>query len=236
MFTKFLRRSVFPCAAIALLALRPSSSESSGRREDQARPGPIERIGKDILQLGQVRVNLATREVSVTGRVNPVTVIEFLANTRGGAKAYESALTLETDGVTFNTAMMLAGLDKPPQAPTPAAFAKAILANAVDISVEVAGPPVQRLRADALIYDRATSREVPESHWVYFGSTIVDGRYLADVDGVLIGFTHHRVPVIDRVDTVGIGRYGEIILNPTLGLKAGTPVTVVVKSMAAPKN
>src|SRR5437762_228005 len=89
------------------------STQGRGTGPASAPPPPVvERLGKDLFRLGQVRVNAATREVTVPGTINPVSTLEFLANTPGGMKAYESALTLESDGVTFNTALVLIGLER----------------------------------------------------------------------------------------------------------------------------
>jgi hypothetical protein len=44
-----------------------------------------------------------------------------------------------------------------------------------------------------------TNQELPVSHWVYSGSMFQpNGRYLSDVDGVLIGFVHSRAAVIEH--------------------------------------
>ena len=43
--------------------------------------------------------------------MNDVEMLEFVANTINGAKAYESALTLQTDAISFNAALLLIGLD-----------------------------------------------------------------------------------------------------------------------------
>jgi hypothetical protein len=198
----------------------------------QGPSGPVERLSKDQLRLGKIRVNLATSEVRVPGQINPVTVVEFFANKAGGVKAYESVLTLETDGVTFNTALLLIGMDNSSPIPSdPAAVTPALISTRrLDISIETAGTPPQKFPADRLLFDRKTNKEVPPSTWVYSGSTMVDGRYLADVNGTLIGFMHGRDPVIERFDTVGVGRYGEIIVNPALGLTPGTGVVVVIKA------
>jgi hypothetical protein len=60
-----------------------------------------------------------------------------------------------------------------------------------------------------------------------------NGRYLSDVDGVLIGFVHSRAAVIEHPETVGAGRYGSVVLNPNLGLQAGMAVTLTVKALGA---
>ena len=52
-------------------------------------------------------------ELTVAGTVNPdVRTLEFIANARDGIKAYETAVTLDTDAITFNAALLLIGLDK----------------------------------------------------------------------------------------------------------------------------
>jgi hypothetical protein len=68
---------------------------------------------------------------------------------------------------------------------------------------------------------------------VYTGSALLpDGRYLANVDGVLIGFVHSPAPIIEHQGGPGVNRYGEIVLNPNLGLAPDMPVTLTIKSLA----
>jgi hypothetical protein len=189
----------------------------------------VERLGKDLFRLGNVRVNTATREVTVTGTVNPVTVLEFLANPPRGLKAYESALTLDTDGVTFNTALVLIGLDRAHARLLPK---RTVDGDRVELWIDIPGPSPKRVRAERLIFDRATNQEAPESSWIYTGSMFLEnGRYLPDTDGVLIGFVQNRAAIIERGETYGIGRYGAVVLNPNLGLQPGMTVTLTVKAL-----
>jgi hypothetical protein len=79
---------------------------------------------------------------------------------------------------------------------------------------------------------------------VYTGSvflpqepTMTSTRYLADIDGVLIGFVHSPAPIIENVTGAGVRRYGMIVMNPNLGLDPETPVVLTVKALgAAPKH
>src|SRR5258706_252244 len=73
---------------------------------------PVERLGPNRLRIGEVLVDVDAREVAVTGHVNDVQWLEWVANTTGGLKAYESAITADTNAITFNTALLLIGLDK----------------------------------------------------------------------------------------------------------------------------
>jgi len=226
-------------SAALVIALRGGVAGQVPQPQSPPAPAAVERLGKDALRLGKIRVNLAAREISVPGEINPVRTIEFLATKRDSIKAYESAITLDTDAITFNTALLLLGLDRPRMNPKDRdpSTAEWVVANRLDVWVETAGPPVQRIPADRLIFDRTANHEVPESRWVYIGSQSVDGRYLAELDGILIGFIHSRSAVIERFDTVGLGRYGEVVLTPTLGLQPRTPVNVIIKATGpAPKN
>ena len=156
-------------------------------------------------------------------------------------KAYESALTLDTDAINYNAALVLVGLDKKNAKIAHSQFDPAPVAGEpVDVSVEwkTADGKTERMPLDRLILDKATNQPVQDNTWVYTGSTFwADGRYAAAVEGVLIGFAHTPNSIIESVRGIGLSRYGSIILNPGLGLAPGTAVTVTVKPLQpASKN
>ena len=203
------------------------------------KPAPVEKLGPTSYRIGKLRVDTARREVVVPGTVNPVTVLEFVANTPEGVKAYESAFTLETSAVSFNAALLLIGLDparaRPPQMqfdPAPPA------GDPVDIEVEwTAGGRTRRLKIHELLFDQGSKKTLAPGPWVYTGSTFVDyggdtgTRYLAEADGVLIGLMHGPQPIIENPRGDALGRYGAIVLNPELALTENTPVTVIVRAL-----
>lgn len=198
---------------------------------------PVEKLGDKLFRIGRIQVDTGKREIAVPGTINDVTVLEFVANTRKGMKAYESALTLDTDAITFNAALLLIGLD-PSHALVPTRHFDPVppKGDPVELWVELPGPPTQRLRAERLVYDQGSKQTVPDGPWVYTGSTFVknsEGQniYLADADGVLIGFVHSPAPVIENPRGAGIGQYGSIVLNPNLGLKPLMPVKLIVRAL-----
>src|SRR5437879_2715111 len=91
---------------LLMIALRAATAQA----QPATRRPTIEKTGDHQFRLAQIRIDTAKREVAVTGHINDVTLLEFVANTMGGFKAYESAMTLDADGVTFNTALLLIGL------------------------------------------------------------------------------------------------------------------------------
>ena len=173
----------------------------------------------------------------MSGTVNPnVTTLEFVANTRDGWRAYESAVSLDTDAITFNAALILIGLDGAHATGVPKThFDPALLAgDVVTISLECPKGECERMPAERIMFDRLKKETVAGGKWIYTGSGFLpDGHYLADIGAVLIGFVHDPATVIEYSTGAGLGNYGQIVLNPNLGLAPGTSITMTVKAAAS---
>lgn len=212
-------------------------SASTVQGPPQAKQPPrVERLGPTLVGVGAVRVDTAARELTVPGRVNRVTTLEFIANTPQGLKEYESAITVDADAVTLNTALLLLGLD-PGRARVPTQHLDPVppAGDPVSVMIEWRSPQgMRRISIDELLWNVVTRSTPPGGPWVYTGSTMADGRLLADADGVLIGFVHSPAPLIDNPRPVPARNYGDIILNPNLGLLGGMPVTLVVRALDRP--
>jgi hypothetical protein len=204
-----------------------------------ARPQPpVLKIGPDQYQIGPfIRVDTSKREVSVGARFNEgVEVLEFVANTRNGAKAYESALTLHTDAISFNAALLLIGLDPARGKPSKQQFDREPpRGDPVEIIVEAALPVPKQFKIEELLFDNRTKTTIPAGPWVYTGSTMVDTgfgpKYLAEIDGVIIGLMHGPQAIIDNPRNDAVAGYGSIVLNPKLGIQPGSPATLTVKAL-----
>jgi hypothetical protein len=226
-------RSSLLCLSLGLAIPLGSAAQPPAAPEPKA--SPIEKLGDNLFRLGSIRVDTSKRELSVSGQVNPVTVLEFVANTTNGMKAYESAITLDTNAITFNAALLLMGLDKShSRIPLYRTDPNGVAGDPVEIWIDTTGPSPQHFRAERLIYDRATKEAASDGSWVFTGSSFLnDGRYRAEADGVLIGFVHDVSTILELTRAVGLGRYGAVILNPTLGLTPGMPITLTVKAVGA---
>jgi len=209
-----------------------------GEPQDPAPPPAtprIEKLGPNRLRIGRVQVDVATREVAVTGHVNDVQFLEWVANTTNGLKAYESAITADTDAITFNTALLLIGLDKAhARVPTQHFDPEPPRGDPVEIFIEFGeATKRRRVRIEQLLLDKRTNTTLPEGPWVYTGSTLFpDGRYMAELDGVLIGFVHSPAPIIENPGAGAVGAFGSLVLNKEL-VAPGTDVTLIVKALAA---
>jgi hypothetical protein len=231
----------FCLSAIMVMTLAQTPPAGQAKAPPAAPPPSVEKLGPNLFRIGQVHVNTTTREVSAAGSVNTAPIVEFAVNSKGGMKAYESALTLDTDAVSFNAALVLVGLDRKNAKIAHSHFDPAQVAgDPVDVTVEwkTTDGRMERMPLNRLIFDKATTQPVADNKWVYTGSTFwADGRYGAAEEGVLIGFAHTPNSIIESAGGVGLGRYGSIVINPGLGLTPGMAVTMTVKALQpASKN
>jgi hypothetical protein len=231
-------RLVVPVLATPLLAQQPAPPPPPPPRSPffgpAPAPSPVERLGRDLVRVGNIRVDTAKKELSVDGVINSVPALEFLANTKDGYKGYESAFELNTNAVNFNVACLLIGLDNtgavvsryqfdplPPQG------------HPVDLFIEWDdGGTRRRIRAEQLIYSRVTKQTLTEGPWVYTGSVFnaENKTYMAEQEGTIVGYLHNMAPIIESPRPL-VGNFGDTIINPDLNLKAGTTVTLIVKAL-----
>ena len=229
-----MRHSKGVAAPRLIVCLLAASAAVAQAQPPPPKPAPaVEKLGKDLYRIGAIRINTAQRELTVSGRVNETFVLEFVANALDGQKAYESAITLDTDAVAFNAALLLIGLDRS-RARVPVRHFDPEPPQGDEVALHVEwtrGAERARVPIEELLYDKEKGQTVPSTAWVYTGSTFFDGRYMAELDGTLIGFVHSPSPIIEQVGGAGVGRFGRIVLNPNLGLAPNTAVTLTVKAL-----
>lgn len=192
------------------------------------------RVDDHTYTVGQIRIDTQKRELVVPGRVNDASTLEFVANPRGGAKAYESAITIDGNAVIFNAALLLLGLD-PARSRVPVKQFDPIPPQGDPVEITVTLPGGRRVPIEDLIYDTRTKKSLKPGPWVYTGSTFVDrgqGRqFLAQIDGVVIGLMHGPQALIDNPRNDTMGAFGYLVLNPNLGLKPDAPVTLTIRAL-----
>lgn len=227
-----MKSRAFSPAVLWLAVFLAAGNSAFAQPAPQEKPPAIEKVGDNLFRIGQVRVDTAKREVTVPATINDVMTLEFAVNTKGGAKAYETAVTAETNAITFNAALLLIGLD--PAHGRPAKFQFDPASPEGDaVSVEI-GVGDKRVPIEDLLFDERTKKTLPPGQWVYTGSTFWDyglGRqFVAEVDGVIVGMMHGPAALIDRGGELVEG-YGNFIVNPNIGIKPGQSVTLIVTAL-----
>ena len=94
------------------------------------------------------------------------------------------------------------------------------------------GNKVKAIRAEDLVFDTKRKITMPHSPWVYTGSTILeDGTFMAQMDGVLIGYIHDPSAIIDSPSDFGLKAYGMLVVNKDVVPSVGTKIQLRVKSL-----
>lgn len=228
--TKSLILSLFVLTAIQLALALPLRAQTP-----DTRPPAVEKVGDNLFRIGQIKIDVANRQVSVSGRVNEnVMQLEFLTNTQGGHKAYESAITLASSATAFNAALLMIGLDPAHARNVPRYHFDPLVpeGDRVEIWVECPGGECQRFPIERLMYDKEKKQELTGGSWVYTGSAFIpNGPYWAELDGVIMGFVHDPASIIEYSGSAALNRFGFVVINPGLGIGDGTNVVVTVKAI-----
>jgi len=218
-------------------AQQQTSKPPSPIHPDTPKPAPVVKLSATTYRIGEMTIDTAAKTLTVPGTVNDVPTLEFLANTTNGGKAYESALSLQSNAVTFNAALLVLGLDPARSKASMVQFDKAAPeGDPVELTISWnAGGKTRTEPIEELLVDQRSNKTLPKGPWVYTGSRFFDTGehriYLAQQDGVLIGFMHGPQSIIDNPRADALGGYGFYVINPQLGLKPGSPITVTVKAL-----
>ena len=218
---------------LAALLLPQAQAPPAAQRPPLPVKPAVEKLGPDLYRVGKLRVDTKAREVQMGGTINPTHFLEFVAGTIGGEKAYETMLALDTTGVALNTALLLIGLD-PAHARVPTQHFDPIppAGDPVEIWVEwTDGRTHHRVHVEDMLLDRRTNKTMAVGPWVYTGSRFIDNIYMADLDGVLIGFVHSPSPIIENPGPGAVNAFGDLTLNPMLGLLPGATLTLTIHAL-----
>lgn len=202
----------------------------------------IEKLGDGLLRVQNITVDTKRREISVPGRINrdmtETTTLEFVANVAGWGKAYETPVAAETDAVAFNTALLLIGLD-PKNARVPTRHFDPVppAGDPVEVLIEWSKDGVtRRAPVEDLLWDNRVKKPLARTPWVYTGSSFFEGKFLAAMDGVLIGFVHSPAPIIENAGTGAVEAFGSVVFNTRLGLVSGDRLTLIVRAITSSKK
>ncbi len=223
----------------ALLLLAPLSSfgqEQPPERPDNA-PPEIAKTAPDIYKLGTVLVNARERTLTMPGNVNMRKgLVELLACTQKG-KRHESVLVVTADPLYLQLALLLLGL-VPGRNPSCPGENDEPTGAMADIFVEWQsddGQKVVRKRAEELILDLRGNKPMQRTPWVFLGSRVYKGTFLAREIGSLVTTYHDSTAILENpLPSCNDDTLYEA--NPDVVPPVGTPVTVIVSPAAKEGN
>lgn len=233
--------ALFTLPTAAFAADDPAGSLPDARQPQSAadaalRNPKVQDLGNGRFRVGLIEVDRNQRRFTVPAVVHQSDgTQEFILATKGGYKGYETTLEAGATAYEFNVACLLIGLDpKNAGAPRYHFDPNKIKGDPVAVSISWPdGKKTRRLDANQIVIDSRSGKPLADTGWVYTGSTFTpDGSFLAQMDGVLIGFVHDPAAII----TTGIGAdqatYGSIVPNAKALPPKESRVTVEVKAIS----
>ena len=210
------------------------------------------------LRIGTVEVDLDARQVRVPGRFCLDTgILEYLAVGPRG-KAYESVFVLNARGLHLQLGLVLVGLEPFPAEkviealarraePTPEARGKApavVVPQSARLQIRVETPdtpdtPGAGLRPLAsFLTDRATGRPPADGYlqWFFSGSTIQEGRLVADYYEQYVALWPDPVAVVNALEALPnpYRSAAGLEVRKASGLVKGTRVVLVFEPVGKP--
>jgi len=145
---------------------------------------PIQEIGAGLFQIGEVRLDKNTKSVSLAGSVNMTNgLVEYAVVGRRG-KLHESVLVTQAEPYHIHLAMLLLGATNQT---AKAESGRPLTGHPVQIWVSWKdGEKEKRAKLEELLCKERQSQPLTPGIWIYNGSRVVDGTFLAQRDESII--------------------------------------------------
>lgn len=201
----------------------------------ETEPSPaIEKVSPGVFRLGTVTINKHERSITFPAQINmDKGLLEYLL-VRGSGKTHESLLRTEVEPYHLQIAFLLLGFE-----PTsgPLAFqgaAEKPQGKPVEILVRHRDKGGREVELNAhewiAIKEEETLKPSGKIDWVYTGSIVLEGRFLAQNEGSIIATYHDPVAMIDNASKGGESDMIWFVREESVP-PVGTPVTVTVRAI-----
>ncbi len=165
---------------------------------DDTEVQPIVQISSGVYRVGEVIVDKNERKIVIEGEVNLASgLIEYLLATRG-YKDHETVLVTDAEPIHLQIALILLGLEYGQnieyegEGEVPAG-------DPLEIWVEWNdGEKVRRVKGEDLVYDLIAEGVMEHTNWVFLGSQIINGVFMAELEGALISTYYAPNAIIDN--------------------------------------
>ncbi|MDH3891170.1 MAG: YdjY domain-containing protein [candidate division Zixibacteria bacterium] len=185
--------------------------------------------------VGNLRIDAKRREIVLPGWVNLDSgQVEYFATSPGG-KTHESVLVLDAVPLHLQTALLLLGFESGRTTMHFQGDSTEPLGDSVAICVKWQDPSGHDViyQAHQLVYNAQRQSSMQATAWLFTGSMVIDGRFMADLDGSFIATYADPVAVLNNPLA---GRLDDTVYeaNKKTLPKPGTPVAVTISKWSQP--
>ncbi|MCX6827683.1 MAG: YdjY domain-containing protein [candidate division Zixibacteria bacterium] len=187
------------------------------------------RIDENHYAIGNLKLDVEAREIEIPGWVNMNEgQVEYLAVTKYG-KTHESVVVLDIVPIHLQLSLLLFGmeygqnLNYQGDSTVPGGDSVAIFIKWVKGNGDTA-----EFSANELLYDFQLKKNMSPTEWVFTGSGVFDGRFMADLDGSIIAVYSDPVAILNNPLS---GRYDDTVYgsNKELLPPPGTKIMMTIR-------
>lgn len=187
----------------------------------------VERVGDGVFRIGKVTLDKKQRHLSFPATVNQTRgLLEYIL-VRTGGKTHESLLRTDAEPYDIQLAFLLLNLSGTDRPIAHQGARETPTGDAVRISIRhgdgITTAPEQWLTQ----ISNDAKRDVAPLDWLFTGSLISEGRFMAQVEGSVIALFHDPFAILDHASKDGesdrIWHAREDAMPPV-----GTPVTLTI--------
>ena len=160
-------------------------------------------VDENRLKIGDIIIDRKERFVSMEGEINMAEgLVEYFASS-GEGKLHESVLKIYAQPYHIQIALLLLGLEPGNQPIEYQGANEKPCGDPVRIMVSwQTNGEYKEVPAEDLVFNRATDKSMGKTVWVFTGSKIMDGNYMAQVEGSIVSTFHDPFAILDhRSDT-----------------------------------
>lgn len=192
-------------------------------------PPEIMKIGKNLFQVGTVLLDKNKDLIKIPGTINMSDgLVEYLACTSYG-KLHESVLSLGASPYHIQIALLLLGANPGNRPIEFQGSAQQPCGSPVEISISWKNENRTRIvyPPETLLVNINSKQSMAKADWVFTGSQIMNGQYMAEQEGSIIASFHDPIALIDHRSNTGADDtlyYANKKVLPAVG----TPVEVTI--------
>lgn len=176
------------CLSVLMAGGGPMPPSTPGTNHQQATINAhFKQTSPGIYQLGFVTLNRRLNEVSFPAVVNQTQgMIEYVLVSSQG-KLHESVLKTEAEPYHIHLGMLLLDAKGAPKNSQSQLNADPVPGDSIEVWINIKSPGREKqLRAESLVWDAGASRALVTGNWIYNGSRVIDGTFLAQRDRSII--------------------------------------------------
>jgi hypothetical protein len=202
------------------------------------KPLPVEKVSPGVFRLGEVKIYKETRSIEFPGQVNmDKGLLEYIL-VRSSGKTHESLFRTDVDPYHLQIAFLLLGFegtDKPiaeqGSEETPKGDPVEITIDYMKKGSDTVGERKVRIKTEEWVVKKINNsfKDVGKLNWVYTGSAVIQGQFLAQSGGSIIAIYHDPAALIDNASPGGESDEIWFVKEGSVP-PVGTPVTVTIKA------